>query len=474
VARKLTKNTAEIWGAMALSAVFFDRSEHYRQVVSWYATCHRLGIRLPIFVIHDLGALLSSPRGTSYLILERREVLRRLNLSRADAANLLRYRLLLERLAASRTVSRVCVGRLEERLVGVLLAKVLRLLYLAWIAEGGPDFSEAALLEHFPEDLADHAKAFSTGFLHCDRERLLRFCAFVCNQEPLLLSSLDQVNLDTLKLLAVFPSQGGASLEEMADLWRIFTAPQLGDVARFSMELLPSVYETKRLRSEQFFSFDGYAGIARRGTLDSVLPTELAHDEELFLQKFLDRDLFFHSHLREEQQESRLFYLLVDASASMRGRRSVFARGLALGLAKRLLLKGYQVLLRYFDARLGRLFVLDERSWHLPAILSYPSDGPRDPAACLRELSTHLNALSHGERRLEVVFITHYECSFPPELLEKLRRKARLTGLFLFPTRVDLEPVYLGQLDHVRIIQEADLLEGENRVRSARSVLLEF
>ena len=77
MARKLTKNTAEIWGAMALSAVFFESSEAYRGVVSWYRTCHRLGIRLPIFLIHDLGALLSAPRGTSYLILERREVLRR-------------------------------------------------------------------------------------------------------------------------------------------------------------------------------------------------------------------------------------------------------------------------------------------------------------------------------------------------------------------------------------------------------------
>jgi hypothetical protein len=104
MARKLTRNTSEIWGAMALSAVFFEHSEHYRQVVSWYSTCHRLGIRLPIFLIHDLGALLSSPRGSSYLIMERREVLRRLNLSRSDAAILVRYREILEALASSKTL----------------------------------------------------------------------------------------------------------------------------------------------------------------------------------------------------------------------------------------------------------------------------------------------------------------------------------------------------------------------------------
>jgi hypothetical protein len=54
------------------------------------------------------------------------------------------------------------------------------------------------------------------------------------------------VDLDTLRLLAVFPSQGTVSLEELADLWRVFTAPELGDVVRFSMELLPV-----RLRSEE-------------------------------------------------------------------------------------------------------------------------------------------------------------------------------------------------------------------------------
>ena len=96
MARKLTRNTAEVWGAMALSAVFFEGSELYRQVVAWYKTCHTLGIQLPVFLIHDLGALLASPRGSTYLILERREVLRRLNLSRTDTANLLRYRQMLE------------------------------------------------------------------------------------------------------------------------------------------------------------------------------------------------------------------------------------------------------------------------------------------------------------------------------------------------------------------------------------------
>jgi hypothetical protein len=106
--------------------------------------------------------------------------------------------------------------------------------------------------------------------------------------------------------------------------------------------------------------------------------------------------------------------------------------------------------------------------------LSFPSDGPGDYGRCFRELVGHLNALSSRERPIEVAFITHYECAVPPDLVEQIRQKARLTGLFLFPTRVDLEPGYLQLLDRYRIIAEKDLLEGDNRVRSARSVLLEF
>jgi hypothetical protein len=474
MARKPSRNTAEVWGAMALSTVFFESAESYPSVVERYGICHRLGIRLPVFLVHDLGALLSTPRGTGYLILERREVLRQLNLGRAETSLLMRYRSLLERLAASRTVGRVSLVRVEDRILGILLAKVLRLLYLAWIGSGERDFTEELLLEHFPEDLADHARAFSTGFLHCNRERLVRFLGFVCDHEALISASLDQVDLDTLRLISLFPSSRSVSMEELADLWRVFTAPETGNVASFSMELLPSVYEPRRQRSEQFFSFDGYAGIARSGSLDSLLPTELAHDPELFLQKLLDDDLFYWSHLREEHEPMRLFYLLVDSSASMRGRRSVFARGLALGLARRLLARRHTVLFRYFDARLHRLFELSERSWHLPAILGFPCDGPRDYGRCFTDLVTHLGTLAGPERQIDVVFVTHYECSLSPELAAEVRRRARLTGLFLFPSRVDLEPACAGQLDRMRVIDERDLLEGEGRVRSARSVLLEF
>ena len=44
--------------------------------------------------------------------------------------------------------------------------------------------------------------------------------------------------------------------------------------------------------------------------------------------------------------------MLVDASASMRGAREVFARGLALALAKKFSLRGGDVWVRFFDSRL--------------------------------------------------------------------------------------------------------------------------
>ena len=52
------------------------------------------------------------------------------------------------------------------------------------------------------------------------------------------------------------------------------------------------------------------------------------------------------------ENERRVHQVLVDGSASMRGVREVFARGLALALCKRLALLGEDVSLRFFDSRL--------------------------------------------------------------------------------------------------------------------------
>ena len=65
--------------------------------------------------------------------------------------------------------------------------------------------------------------------------------------------------------------------------------------------------------------------------------SELAFDDDLFIRRYLEREVFYYARERSDDEQHRVHYIAVDASASMRGQRNVFARGLALTLLKKML-----------------------------------------------------------------------------------------------------------------------------------------
>jgi hypothetical protein len=111
------------------------------------------------------------------------------------------------------------------------------------------------------------------------------------------------------------------------------------------------------------FSVDGYSGVVTNGSLDSLVLTEMANDDDLFDQRFMENEMLYYAHEAQMKPPPRVYQILVDASASMRGARAVFARGLAIALAKKMTLLGFDASTRstYFkwkkdpdSARLGR------------------------------------------------------------------------------------------------------------------------
>src|SRR5207249_8214455 len=183
----------------------------------------------------------------------------------------------------------------------------------------------------------------------------------------------EQIDLDTLRLLGVFSGSAAASLD-LVDLYGVFQSAEANDVVNFSLELLPSVLETKRASGVQTFAVDGYASIERRGNLDSLMLTEFAYDEDLFERKVIDDELYYYGHEKQREEQRRLQYLLVDSSPSMRGVRQVFARGLALTLAKKLTLAGDEVWLRFFDSVLHDTQKVTQSDFAAPYLLCFKSD----------------------------------------------------------------------------------------------------
>ena len=138
----------------------------------------------------------------------------------------------------------------------------------------------------------------------------------------------------------------------------------------------------------------------------------------MFVLKALSDDLLYYGHERQNEVARPLHYMLVDGSASMRGAREVFARGLALALAKKLSLVGGRsadVWVRFFDSRLHpRLDLGRSARRDLPRLLSFRSERGRNYARVFADLAVEVGRLVRDEGRdVAITFITHGDLPHP-------------------------------------------------------------
>ncbi len=337
-------------GTLVLSCAHTGAAMAPLRAAAWHNTLGRLGLCLPFFVTHDVGLLLTVPPGSGLRLGPREDLLDEARLSR-EAPLLLRYTELLRGIQRSEVAAKLATWRLRDELVAVLLGRVLGDLFQRW-----PDPAKRAGFRELPLSPAAYAGAdVLRHFAGLDPAPLLAFLRLLTGgTQPLsVYTALEQIDLDTVRLLALFTPLGqhgqgavqslgqaagglapAGSQLDLADLCGVFQSAEAADVVNFSLDLLPSVLETRRASGVQTFSADGYASIERRGNLDSLMLGELAVDDELFALRVLDNELFYYGHEKQRDEERRLQYILIDASPSMRGLRQVFARGLALTLAK--------------------------------------------------------------------------------------------------------------------------------------------
>lgn len=423
---------------------------------AWWNLVARLGCPIPLVVIHDFGLVLTAER-----LGGRREVRR--DVARLPAP-LNRYQSLLARVAASEAVTELGSTPLRDEMLAAILARVLGDVYLRWAPRGllpAQLPTASPLYDAEPDALA---RAHDPGWTLAFLQRLVE-------HERGVLARLDQIEAGALRLLGLFSADGGAA--DLSDLYQLLgSASGATDVVDFSLQLLPSLLETKRRPSAQRFSIDGYASVERRGHVDALLPGELAHDEDVFALKALSDDLLYYGHERQNQATRRLHLLLVDASASMRGTREIFARGLALALAKKLSLLGGDVWLRFFDSRLHARFDLGRAARRdLPRFLAFRSERGRNYGRVFSDLAIEVGRLTRDEgRQVAITFITHGACHVPLSTVEALAAMAHLTGVFVLPSQnLDLE--YLPRLDSVQVVTAASLARaGEKRRRALEIV----
>ena len=442
------------------------------RAAQWRNALVRVGMPVPFWLVHDIGMLaIADPatlpiEGRPGVHLERRE---------AEGARDAVRSMILE-IATSEILERAREWRLSDDLLTVLLLKVLGPLLERFGPRRFAGASDAMPID--PAVYQELEPRLPELFQRFDRSLDLEFLEHVARERLRVITAIEQIDLDTLRLVGMFGAEAGAaSALEMLDLLRVFESPEANDIVNFSLDLLPSVLETKRASGQQSYSVDGYAGVSRRGTLDSLMLSELVHDPQIFAQRFMENELFYYAREKQHEEDRRLHYLLVDASASMRGKRSVFARGLALTLIKKLQLQGEEVYMRFFDSKLyevqhSRPGMATGATISVPYVLCFRGERGRNYGKVFGMLVGELARLAKREKRTPIVYIiTHAQCHVPVPTIERLRRIARLYGIFMLPSEGALELEYTDRLHTLQIVEESALNQKEARARRALDIV---
>jgi hypothetical protein len=460
---------------MALSHVQVDTPMAIVRASAWSNSLMRMGVHLPLFVIHDVGVMLSMTRGAGgYAIRAREAQLARIQLPPPLKPLLEQYRKLLENIAASEVTERLAGLRLRDEMVAVLLSRILGDTYNRW-----RDRSKSAGAEPLPLDLGILGEIdFADHFRDFDPRGLWAFAEHLVAQSMHIYTQVELIDLDTVRLLGLFKEDSASGSEalggaiDLVDLFAALGSPEANDVANFSLDLLPSVLETRRSTGSQTFAVDGYASIERKGNIDSLVLSELAYDREIFEQKVVDSELLYYGREKQREDERRLQYLLIDCSASMRGQRQVFARGLALALIKKLTLEGDEIWVRFFDSRLHETIKIG-RSGQVPVpyLLSFRSERGRNYGKVFRQLLVEVTRLRREQKRRIVLYtITHGQCHIEPELITALKQQAFLYGVVVLPS-TDQLPEFVPLLDRSQVVSGDVLTNRAERQRRALDIV---
>ena len=442
------------------------------RALRWSEGLERLGVTLPFLLVHDVGLLFAAPR-------EQLEIGRRVPSetlaprSREAAARIDAYASILRELGESEASRRAPQLKMSDDLVVVVLSRLLGSVAAQLTGKSPP--VAPAYKARVPVDasLFDGLDPQLPGLFGAVRRDFeVASLAALESARLFVLTMADALDLDTLRLFGMLGSEASAGALAQVDLLAALESPEANDIVNFSLEILPSVLETKTRPAAGTSASYGYSGLGTRGSVDSMVLTELGWDDLELMRRIADNEVLYFAREQSRDEQKRIHYLLVDASASMRGDRQTFARGMAIATGKKLLLEGEDVAFRFFDSRLYELH--RARNGQLPTahVLAFRGERGRNPGRVFAELVTDLEIMSHRDPRSPVVHLfTHAALYIPREMVQAVRAKAHIAAVFILPSGGKLNLDYLDLLNAHWVVDHQTLAHGEKRADAAKSIL---
>lgn len=171
-----------------------------------------------------------------------------------------------------------------------------------------------------------------------------------------------------------------------------------------------------------------------------VLPTEFIHDDDVFMQKFVKKELQIKDY-QARRLKRQVLYLLIDVSGSMRGSRNVYASGVALAFVRQALTEGSTYFLRFFDHGIKQLHTVTnekEAEKMMDILIRQPySGGGTSITNAIRTAVKDITSDPEGFEKAEIMLITDGEDSV--NLSKNDLKKIRLHSTVVEGHNKDLE-----------------------------------
>lgn len=449
-------------GTLAFSQVKPHGATASLRAVKWHEDLERFGLELPFAIVHDIGLVLTAD--ASQLSLGPR-----CDISRIDPGMqqlIPSYQSLVQEIQSSEAARRAPQLKLSDDLVVVLLARIL-----GNVAEHNPQRAPYASRLPLDANLFERLDAARLQTLYRTFDRSYERAALgtLVEWALLVVTLTDALDLDTLRLFGMLGAGTSGSFAQV-DLFNSLEAPEANDIVNFSLEILPSVLETKAKPAASSVAAFGYSGLGRRGSIDNLVLTELAWDDAEFSRRLADNEVLYYAREKQYEQEGREHLLLVDASASMRGDRATFARAMAMATGKKLLLEGERVGYRFFDSRLYEAANADAGELPTAHLLTFKGERGRNTARVFRELIEHLSAKRRSQAPVLHIF-THAALHVPRDLVEQLTRLTEVSAIFMLPSSGALNLSYLDLLTAHWVVDHASLAQSDDRAQAAIDIL---
>ncbi|MFZ9887666.1 MAG: hypothetical protein ACO3JL_09190, partial [Myxococcota bacterium] len=99
----------------------------------------------------------------------------------------------------------------------------------------------------------------------------------------------------------------------------------------------------------------------------------------------------------------------------------------------------------------------------IPYLLCFRSERGRNPSRVFLEVERELSRVQReSPKEVVVTFITHGRCQIDPRVVESLRTRATLCGVFVMPTGGDVSLEYVDKLHQTYVIK-ADVLQDKSK-----------